>query len=417
MKLRYRTIAMLAALGALTAGCQHHPVYPSYGELLITSSPSGAEIFLDGVSTKRSTPVRLVGVDQGSHQLALRYQGYKVARTTATVQGGMTKRVVVKLAMIMPGLVGGASTDILPRHMAYEQVQQRLYIANYTRFIDVFQVTGGAVSLVSKIEVPSPGTTGSKLVAVSRQAGKIYTTLRRDSVIVIDLATLAVTKRFTLQPDSTNCVQMRFTADGRTVYLADSLRHRIWVIDAASDAVTGYLSLSGAPSDFLVNPQNGHLYVTLSNTKQVIEMDGSGSVLHTSATGNRPGAMFHDDRWQRLGFCNITDKLVTVIDPAVWSLANGNVVQQTDPLMAGGAFGHDGTYIWTMTASLPYLVGDALACRPGTLHLLYLPTMSYVTHFPLAAQPVAMETTPDGLYLIVLHRFAHQLLVYRTETE
>jgi hypothetical protein len=58
--------------------------------LSITSTPSGAEIFLDGKNTGHSTPAQLAVDKPGSHTISVRKQGFLEENTTASLQTGQT---------------------------------------------------------------------------------------------------------------------------------------------------------------------------------------------------------------------------------------------------------------------------------------------------------------------------------------
>jgi PEGA domain len=60
---------------------------PGKGTLQITSSPSGAEVYLDG-QFQGSTPCTIADVEPGNHTLEYRYSGYKSWKSVITVSSG-----------------------------------------------------------------------------------------------------------------------------------------------------------------------------------------------------------------------------------------------------------------------------------------------------------------------------------------
>jgi len=66
------------------------------GSISVTSSPSGASVYLDG-SPKGKTPKTITGVSAGSHTIKLLKSGYKDSTRTTSVKAGETKRINVNL--------------------------------------------------------------------------------------------------------------------------------------------------------------------------------------------------------------------------------------------------------------------------------------------------------------------------------
>ena len=73
-----RTALALLAVGAafLLLGCEEQVPSPQTGKISITSTPSGARIFLDGSDTGRVTPYMTPGVSAGSHSIRLTLAGH-----------------------------------------------------------------------------------------------------------------------------------------------------------------------------------------------------------------------------------------------------------------------------------------------------------------------------------------------------
>jgi len=73
----------------------------------VTSTPSGAAIWLDGVNTGQVTPATLLGVPEGIHQLVLILTGYQDWGQSVVVTTGQTAPVSAVL------IVGGAGTNLI----------------------------------------------------------------------------------------------------------------------------------------------------------------------------------------------------------------------------------------------------------------------------------------------------------------
>ncbi|MCK4731421.1 MAG: PEGA domain-containing protein, partial [Methanophagales archaeon] len=66
------------------------------GSISVTSSPSGASVYLDG-SLKGKTPKTITGVSAGSHTIKLSESGYIDYTRTTSVKAGETKQIYAKL--------------------------------------------------------------------------------------------------------------------------------------------------------------------------------------------------------------------------------------------------------------------------------------------------------------------------------
>jgi hypothetical protein len=73
---------------------------PSTGSISVTSNPSGAAIYLDGVyqgKTLAGNPFYIISVQPGSHTIELSMQGYQDFQTTVSVTAGQTTSVSATL--------------------------------------------------------------------------------------------------------------------------------------------------------------------------------------------------------------------------------------------------------------------------------------------------------------------------------
>jgi hypothetical protein len=75
-------------LGQLSAG------------ISVTSTPAGAEIYLDGHDTLRQTPAQISVDKQGNHNLVVKKQGYLEETTLASLQYGQTFRFAPTLRLL-----------------------------------------------------------------------------------------------------------------------------------------------------------------------------------------------------------------------------------------------------------------------------------------------------------------------------
>jgi len=75
------------------------PIPDTTGQIIVASTPAGAELFLDN-NFRGITPVTLSDIPAGSHVVMVRQTGYTDASQTVTVTGGQSTPVALGLAEI-----------------------------------------------------------------------------------------------------------------------------------------------------------------------------------------------------------------------------------------------------------------------------------------------------------------------------
>ena len=75
---------------------------PTTGAISVSSVPTGATIFLDGVTTGQVTSTTLTGITPGSHTVVVKMSGYADARQQVTVTAGQTTQATLTLIPTMP---------------------------------------------------------------------------------------------------------------------------------------------------------------------------------------------------------------------------------------------------------------------------------------------------------------------------
>lgn len=100
---KYLSFFIILLLGLLIASCDDDPTGPGTiddetGGILVQSTPAGAEIWLDGTNTGKTTPDSLVDLDEGSYQVTLSLSGYRDTTVTANVTAGFQSSIQVTLS-------------------------------------------------------------------------------------------------------------------------------------------------------------------------------------------------------------------------------------------------------------------------------------------------------------------------------
>ncbi|MCC7566219.1 MAG: PEGA domain-containing protein [Methanomicrobiaceae archaeon] len=83
-----------------TTGTTQSPVQPATGSLELSSTPQGAEIYLDGVY-RGTTPSRIPDLPNGSYRVELRLHDHMAWDTDVLVQAGNTSYIDATLAPIV----------------------------------------------------------------------------------------------------------------------------------------------------------------------------------------------------------------------------------------------------------------------------------------------------------------------------
>ncbi len=102
-KIPWLLIAGVAVIGGalaylLLSGSESSEEEVSAGSIQVNSSPSGAQIFLDGSDTGQVTNTTLTGIAPGSHEVEVSKEGYVDYKQTVTVTSGQTARIDATLA-------------------------------------------------------------------------------------------------------------------------------------------------------------------------------------------------------------------------------------------------------------------------------------------------------------------------------
>ncbi|HOX35051.1 MAG TPA: PEGA domain-containing protein [Methanoregulaceae archaeon] len=150
-------------LAVLAAGCSEteSPVFTT-GSILVSSTPSGAEIYLDN-EYRGTTPSTISGVAAGSHMLELRQPGYErfVQPVEVTAEdAGIVSAVLTVIPETLPVTVVTTAT---PR--AKTTVPQ-IHVNGYWTYSST-TVTQNPVPLLIHTEAFNVGTTDAREVTVN----------------------------------------------------------------------------------------------------------------------------------------------------------------------------------------------------------------------------------------------------------
>ncbi len=416
MKLTARYIIAIYIVLLLLSGCQHKPVYPTYGAVYIESKPTGAEVLIDGESTKRQTPVKIDGIPAGEHEISLRLFGLKLLRHNVTIEGGMTKRLNLSLQLLNPQMVDSVKIKDFTDDAAFEPITHKLYLANRSDYLYIFQIDGP--NIYGPIESIYLGNSSwQRSVAVSREGNRIYACLWSDVIKSINFSTNQIIKNISI-PGAGKMKIVKFSDDGSAAYVADSIAKKIWIIDTKTDSLKDSICLQGSPSDLIIEPGNKYLYVTILNDKSLQEIDITHKTIYrTAAAGQNPGGLFHNFQWTVIGFCNMTDLKASIIYRSNWAMGTGPAETLGGDQVSGACITGDNSYLWMLEAYLPYPSGDYLLCAPGSVVLVYIPTWRIARRFGVGKYPIKIFQSMDGLYVYIVNNYSGNMYILRTDTE
>ena len=135
--------------------------------------------------------------------------------------------------------------------------------------------------------IPLPATARS--FDVSPMEPRAAVTLADGSLVMVDLATGAVTSRRKLSDD---LGAVRFRNDGRYVLVADRGRRELTALDAATEATVVQLPLALRPDNLCMKPDGGQVFITGEGRDAiVIAYPYRTEIAQTSLSGRAPGAM------------------------------------------------------------------------------------------------------------------------------
>jgi len=99
-------MALVTCVLLLSCSEEDNPVTPTKGNIFITSSPSGAQIWLQGVNTTQVTPDTLMNITPGSYLVTLKLQNYEDTTFTVSVtEGQITSKSVDLISTVTTGSI------------------------------------------------------------------------------------------------------------------------------------------------------------------------------------------------------------------------------------------------------------------------------------------------------------------------
>lgn len=143
------------------------------GFLSISTIPSGASVFIDGIASS-TTPINVTGLDAGSHQVRLTMSGYSDYVGTATIYEGQTTYLPAILTKPTTGTLAVTSVpdsavlfvDDVEKGRTPQTITKmspgnhtiKLSFGGYNDFISTFTITVGQTTTINALLKPGSNT-------------------------------------------------------------------------------------------------------------------------------------------------------------------------------------------------------------------------------------------------------------------
>ena len=144
------------------------------GFVYVTSTPEGAEVYLDGV-LKGTTPYTTLGLGEGSYTVELRLKNYKDLSKTTSVKPGKTTEVTEELTLLPGSLVinsdpVGATVILAGKEMGVTPLElEKIIPGSYELIIKKIKYQENTTSIVIE-----PGIAKSATFVMIHMTGKIF---------------------------------------------------------------------------------------------------------------------------------------------------------------------------------------------------------------------------------------------------
>ncbi|MBM3332750.1 PEGA domain-containing protein [candidate division WOR-3 bacterium] len=326
-----------------TASIMVNPV----AELQITSTPSGAKVWLDWQETGDTTNCVLTDVKPGQHTVKLTKPGYFDWEDTVTAVYKQRVQVAATLvadigailvtstptgaAVWIDGRSSGYATNCVVPNVPTGNRIVRLTKTDYYDWEDTVSVALGDTAIVDATLTsnPYPNTVIDSIVfadysspwalAWNATNNRLYCALARvDQVAVIDCANNNVVGTVGVGNDPRALV---WNETNNRIYSANDSSNNLTVIDGASGAYVTTIAVGHYPRALAWNGTSNRIYCANRDDDSVSVIDGAqNTVVATVAVGDGPRALCFNPQDGKVYCANYNSNSVSVIDGATNSV-------------------------------------------------------------------------------------------------
>jgi len=275
------------------------------GSILVSSTPSGARIYLDGTDTGYTTPRTISSVSTGAHTVRCTLAGYTDQSQGVTVKAGQTASITLTLQgqapatgsvsvsstptgarIYLDGADTGYTTPRIINSVTVGTHAVRCTLAGYNDQTQSATVSAGKTSTVKMTLVRQPTVTGSVSVSSTPAGARIY----------LDGADTGYTTPRTISSVTAGSHTVRCSMSGYT-----DQSQTVTVNAGQTSAVT--LNLPAVATG------TGSIYITSQPTKALVYLDGKYLGAYTPATLTRIAAGTHTLRVTKYGYKDVTQSV------------------------------------------------------------------------------------------------------------
>jgi len=336
----------------------------------VSSTPVGAEVWLDGIDTGDSTNCVLRKVGTGAHSIVLTKHGYLNWEETLTVHYKQKVNVVATLTanvgaiqvnsnptgatVWLDGQSTSENTNCLLSDVPAGLHTLKLTLTDYWDWLDTVTVNLGATATREATLTSSPypdsvvdtiGLDDSPVALAWNATGnRLYcATYEDNSVSIIDCLTNVV---ITTVGVGTNPRALTWNATNNRIYSANGGSNNVTVIDGASNAYVTTISVGEAPKALTWDGTDNKVYVANSGDSTLTVIDGAtDQVLRTITVGDDyPNAL----EWSRADdrvYCACGNGLVVIngandqLEPEIELVASSLAWYENADILYCGAYG------------------------------------------------------------------------------
>jgi hypothetical protein len=192
MHKNYLILAGILIIGLLIASCNSNTSNPvnnppaDVGSIYVQSTPAGAQIWVDGNNSTKTTPDSVTNLSAGNHAVTLKLLGYLDDIDTITVQGGLQtqlqRNLVQDYRILFDSIKiweSGGTSAAQPSGIILKSGTASSILSGSNTGVDIYYSTGGGLVLASMFDInqrPTSFLVSAGTNIADRVASPLYST-------------------------------------------------------------------------------------------------------------------------------------------------------------------------------------------------------------------------------------------------